>query len=522
MKNLIISLILKYWDRTFMIDLFKKYTYSDLAFEIVNLSTMLDILKIKQPHIILNADNSFKWIVVYLTAIIKEIPLTILPKFEKIQISHFINESNGNILFTDNIDNGPLIHNRSVIYQIYINKNMFDLIYIRHGFVKQLEKKVDKWKNLSCITDRSLTPKLFKKFKEQGILVKPEMLFEMYSSGVNNSPRISLIPQRTVLRAMKGMIRLFAKNKIRNKLICVKADFSFFASITFLPILGVGGTILLNGNNFNIKATIADTQWYEEMWSFNTEFMSESKRMWLERWQLTKWINTIKLRNYFKYVFGDNMDTFIILNDQTHSCLRKNLERIGYKVFSTYGITKTAQLISIDKQLIKGTEIRIESNDPTKVGGKLYVSIPFSYISKAWINTKDVASIGKDSELIIHGRRKSRIKTKNGHTIYPEEIERIIKSHPLITQCIVFEKDDKIILGLHFNSFILDMKQISRAESINLAIQIKDELNDYLPKEMNIDSVIPFPKLLDTNVQGKIIRYFSNTPEMFGAIRPKP
>ena len=45
--------------------------YKDLAFAIVNLSTMLDVLKIKDPHIILIGKNSYNWIVVYLTALIK-------------------------------------------------------------------------------------------------------------------------------------------------------------------------------------------------------------------------------------------------------------------------------------------------------------------------------------------------------------------------------------------------------------------------------------------------------------------
>ena len=75
MKNLIIDRIIKAWNKAVMIDESIAYTYSKLAFEIINLSTMLDTLKIKNPRICLSASNSFEWIIVFLTALIKGIPI---------------------------------------------------------------------------------------------------------------------------------------------------------------------------------------------------------------------------------------------------------------------------------------------------------------------------------------------------------------------------------------------------------------------------------------------------------------
>jgi len=79
MKNIIISLIIKFWDRTFIKrSPYHSYTYNRLAFEIANLSTMIDCLKIQNPKIALCGKNSFEWIVIFLTAIIKDIPIVLI------------------------------------------------------------------------------------------------------------------------------------------------------------------------------------------------------------------------------------------------------------------------------------------------------------------------------------------------------------------------------------------------------------------------------------------------------------
>jgi len=522
MKNLIIKMIVRYWDRICVVERHMVHRFKDLAFEIMNLSTMLDTLKIENPHIVLHGKNSFQWIVVYITAIIKNIPLTVLPKFSVPQLRHFIQETGGNILFIDDIENLSLFNNVTLAAKIVMGKSKFKLTGINTRLVNNIDKKYRKWDRLSEITDipLNLTPEVFQSFKEKAL---PEpAYFTMFTSGVSNSPRIKPISLLVVLRAVKGMTKLLAKNKLRGKSIYVKAPFSFFASVTFMPILSVGGTVLLHKRFRNAEAVIGDTQWYEGMWDYNTEFMSEKNRMSFEKWWLTKWINTIKLKNTFNKVFEDSMKTFIILNDQTHVRLRQNMERIGYKVFSTYGTTNTAQLISIDNRLIKGIKTKIRSEDPTTIKGELAIQNPIGFLSGVWERTRDIVTVGPDSELIIHGRKDNRVTTSSGSILYAEEIEDIARAHPFINQCVRFQRKGKVLLGVYFIPFRLDARKKTKADSINITIALKEELNYHLPRDASIDSFVIFSKPLETNVLGKVIRYFNNAPHMFGGIGSTP
>jgi len=428
MKNLVILTILKFWDRIFLQRTTGYFTFKRLAFEIANLSTMLDVLKLENPHIILSGKNSFNWIVVYLTALIKRIPLTLIShRYDIERKLSYINESRANIIFMDLEHYFVPIKNVHILFGI--NLNNFDLKYARHRIILNAEKKFHKWTNLNKteLIDRKVSQKFFKEFKSPNY--DKSSYVTCFTSGVNNSPIPTICTERTILRAAKGMTRKLCKLGLRKKKIIVKTDFNFFSSVTFLPIMAVGGTIMLIKDE-TVKAIMANTQWYEELWDYVAEFMTERWRMYCERWLISKWINTIKLKKEFKLVMGNNLEKFIILNDETHFRLKRNLKRLGYEVISTYGTTKTAQLISIDNQLIKGTKIGINSENPTKLPGHLLVEVfLLRSFAKMWSKTMDMCSIGKDSELIVHGRKESKIITPDQHVIYPERLEKIVRSH---------------------------------------------------------------------------------------------
>jgi len=520
MKNLIILLILKFWDRIVVSERLKQYTYKRLAFEIVNLSTMLDTLKVHQMSIALIANNSFNWIVVYLTALIKGIPITIISsKYDLDRKIKFIHDSRAKILFGGVETFYNFKRTSNIIY--YVDIETFNLEYVNWEMVQKSIKKINKWDSLLNIEvkDRNITPELFKKFKDKKDKLNKENQFltSTYSSGVDGLPTAEYSSETTILRAMKGMTKHLGKSELRRKPILVNADFSFFNAITFLPIMGTGGEIILSTSNISNEETsacICDTQWYEAMWSYLAEIMSEKNRMYYERWWITKWINTIYLKKRFKEHFGENFKHFIILNDETHSYLKKNLQRMGYEVSSTYGTNATSQLISINDMLIKNMEIKINSKHPSKVPGKVFASILIGSTNfTSWSDTGDIGHIGKNSKLVLHGRKESIIETLNGSKIYTETIEKVVNSHPFVNQCFVFQKNDKLLIGVNFHNFALDIRGITKAEAVNILKEVKNDINNGLPEGVEIDNVVLLPRELPVNEQGKIIKfYYRHTP----------
>ena len=60
---------------------------------------------------------------------------------------------------------------------------------------------------------------------------------------------------------------------------------------------------------------------------------------------------------------------------------------------------------------------------------------------------------------------------------------------------------------------------MTKATTQLLLEDIKENLNEALPAEINIDSVVLLPKLRPTNEQGKIIRfYYQHTPQELGLL----
>ena len=511
MRNLIIRSILKGWGKFFMECQNIRYTYKNLAFAIVNLSTMLDILKIENPHIILIGKNSFNWIVVYLTAIIKGIPLTLIPStFDDTYKSSYINDSLGNIVISDDFKSFKPLSNRFV--NVFIKLDDFQLWYIRKSAIDYPMKKMGKWHQLYDIKNNSITPELFEKFK--GELKHDNFHVYSYTAGVSNPPSRVMNDTSLILRVMKGMERQLLKAKLRKKNISIQADFASFHAITFLPVLGITGQITDVGAN----AVIAGTDYYESMWDYTVSFMTEKQSMYLERWFVTRWINTIRLRKeYRKYFLGLDEKLFI-LNDETHTRLKPNLQRIGFEVFSTYGTAQSGQLVAINGRVIKDVKIRIDTANPEKNPGNLLVTVPTGSLAQQMHITGDVAYIGKNSELIIHGKRSAQIITPSQQIIYPEEIENGVRAYELVDQCIVFEHESEgIVLGASFKQFAIDARGMTMAEVELLLNEIKEDINGVLPTELNLDTSVLLARPVKTNEQGKIIRwYYKHTPLELG------
>jgi hypothetical protein len=511
MKNLLISSIVKAWDKPFMWTGINEFRYKDLAFEIANLSTMLDSLKIKDPRIILSAENSFEWSVVYLTAIIKDIPLTLIsPKYPFHERTSYINQCKGNILFIDSTT--PLNISKNVFLHAAIAINY--LTGYRLILYKKMKGVPKKWRRLNSLENVYISPTLFEKFKEKENKWSNIFSIGVYNAGVNNAPRLHILGDRTLYQASQGMVRKMCKLKLTKQPIYIHSEFNFFSAVTLLAIIGGRGTIVLTmfGERKNkVKGVIGTTRYFEDMWDYLAPFMATKRHMWLEKWQLTKWLNTVTLKKWFREEIPKNCKTFFILNDETRSRLKDNFKRMGYKTFSTYGTAETGQLISIDGQLIRGIEIKFTGLHPSIIPSSLLVQSSNNLLLK----TGDVATVGPNSELVIHGKKENKIIIDDTYTIYPEKIERALLSNELVRQAFLYKDYGVLTLAIYLDPVKMDMAKRNFSEGKLLIEQIKDEINNYLPDDVNVSRVIQLCVKLKENEHGKIVRYhYTHTPSL--------
>ncbi len=140
----------------------------------------------------------------------------------------------------------------------------------------------------------------------------------------------------------------------------------------------------------------------------------------------------------------------------------------GRKICSGYGLTETSPLISVDLEdipvktntvgtAVAGLEVVLKNeagNMVTNSGviGELFVkgdSVMLGYYNAieatedvmhdGWFATGDLAYFDEQKRIVIAGRAKDVIANK-GFKIYPQEIENVIMSHPLVVRVGVIGK----------------------------------------------------------------------------------
>ncbi len=136
---------------------------------------------------------------------------------------------------------------------------------------------------------------------------------------------------------------------------------------------------------------------------------------------------------------------------------------IGVPVLEGYGLTETtaaatvnvegdAKIGTVGKPL-SGTAVRIADDGEILVKGDVvfnrYWNNPAATeesLEDGWFHTGDLGSLDDDGFLRITGRKKEIIVTAGGKNVAPAALEDALRSHPLISQCMVVG-DQKPFIG---------------------------------------------------------------------------
>ena len=112
-----------------------------------------------------------------------------------------------------------------------------------------------------------------------------------------------------------------------------------------------------------------------------------------------------------------------------------------------------------------------------------------------YMHTGDLGYIDEEGYVYITGRKKNLIILSGGENISPEEIEALIYANPLVKECIVYEKNDRLAAKIF-------SPQSTEADIKSFV----DELNKKLPLFKKIYSVDVADEELEKTGSGKIKR----------------
>jgi long-chain acyl-CoA synthetase len=149
--------------------------------------------------------------------------------------------------------------------------------------------------------------------------------------------------------------------------------------------------------------------------------------------------------------------------------LRKDVEttlsRAGLKVLQGYGLTEASPVVAVNPldsprpgtvgPPLPNIYVDIDSPDDEGVGEivvrggnvmKEYYRNPEAtaeVLRGGALYTGDLGRLDREGYLTIAGRRKSVVVTAGGKNVYPDEIESLLNSSPLILECIVMAVEDR-------------------------------------------------------------------------------
>lgn len=211
--------------------------------------------------------------------------------------------------------------------------------------------------------------------------------------------------------------------------------------------------------------------------------------------------------------FGGNIYQVIIGGAALNREIEMFLKDINFPFTVGYGATECAPIIGYSdwKEFVPTScgkpalhqEVRIDSVDPENVPGEILTKGPNVLLgyykneeatrqvldSDGWFHTGDLGTMDADQNIYIKGRSKNMLLGSNGQNIYPEEIEDKLNSLPLVSECLVVQRGEKLV-GLVYPD-LEEAKELglNDADIKNLMEENKKQLNEINPAYCKLSDI---------------------------------
>jgi len=212
-----------------------------------------------------------------------------------------------------------------------------------------------------------------------------------------------------------------------------------------------------------------------------------------------------KIRGKLVDTFGGRFFELVIggaaLNAEVEAFFRK----IKFPFTIGYGMTECGPLISYTSwykfrslsagKLVDRMEVRIDSEDPYHVVGEIQVkgdNVMLGYYNNdeanrntftedGWLKTGDLGVIDSDNFIYIKGRSKNMLLGPSGQNIYPEELETRLSNMPYVLECVVIQRENKLVALVYPDMEALRSAGFSEGELGKLMTENRKKFNAEVP-----------------------------------------
>ena len=210
---------------------------------------------------------------------------------------------------------------------------------------------------------------------------------------------------------------------------------------------------------------------------------------------------------------GGNFYEVIIGGAALNQEVEQLLHEIGFAYTVGYGATECAPIItyndwhnqvvgSCGKSVIH-QELRIASRDPEQIPGEILtrgLNVMLGYYKNeeatkaaidedGWYHTGDLGVLDSEGNLFIKGRSKNMLLGPNGQNIYPEEIEDKLSGMMLVSECLVVQRDEKLVGLVYPDQEQVKKLRLSPDEIESIMEQNRKEINPNLPSYAQLISI---------------------------------
>ena len=535
--NYIDEAIKKNWDRPAVSNYgANTYTYGEMAAYIEKMHLLFEKCGIKKgDKIALCAKNSAEWCISFLAIVSYDaVAVPLLPDFLPSNVVDLTRLSGSRMLMLD--------------------KNIYDALS-RDGVLSQFESFEDFYGLVDiasldavAVSSKELVKmcadakSAFAKKYPNGVTAKDvnycksdveSLALISYTSGTSSAPKGVMLRAKSI----SGNI------EVARRLICQKEDGKVLSMLPLAHIMGLSFDFiftLAGGCHLNILTTKPTPARLLSALADVKPFMFITVPLLIEKIFRSKVIPVLKkpamrlmlavpglrsliirkVRSKVLSVFGENIEyagLFVggaAIGKDVDDVMQ--LLKIPYVV--GYGMTECGPLISYkgwSHPMIGNNggvaapriEARIDSAHPARIPGEIQVrgdvvtegyynnpeATAAAFTSDGWLKTGDMAICDRKGHIYIKGRCKNMILTGSGQNIYPEEIEEMINSLPMVLESLVVSRKFAIVALVVVDKDVVDSDE-KRAELERQVLALNAKLPSYSQISICEQRTEPFAK----------------------------
>lgn len=309
--------------------------------------------------------------------------------------------------------------------------------------------------------------------------VKPDDLAEItFTSGTTGTPKGVVLTHANFLSNIQALILTFPFKKEYRALSILPLSHAFEQVVDFLSLYkaGIKVTYLERINRLTILKTLRKNkitsvalvpQVLQLLISgIEAQVEKENKqKIWTFLNNLSSNLPFFARRLLFRSVLnkiGPNLLFFGCGSAPLNLKLSQKWENLGIEIYEGYGATETTAALTISTSFYKklgsvgkplpGIAIRIDDQTQEILAKGPNISSGYfqdeekteAAFKNGWYHTGDVGELDSDGFLYITGRVAFRIVLPNGQKVYPEDIEKKLNAHPMVTEsCVVGVKKEE-------------------------------------------------------------------------------